>query len=79
MSDIQGVKVVTTKEMAAAEQKAYAAGASDQQFMEDAGLGVAAVAEQFAQEFDVEKSVILFAGKGNNGGDAYVAGCHLKE
>ena len=76
---MEEIKVVKTQEMAEAEKKAYAQGASDAQFMESAGIGVADVVEHFALEFDVEKSVILFVGKGNNGGDALVAGCHLKE
>ena len=76
---MEGIKVVKTQEMAGAEKKAYSAGASDEQFMESAGIGVAEVVEHFAQEFDVEKSVTLFVGKGNNGGDAFVCGCHLKE
>lgn len=76
---MEGIRVVTTDEMAQTEKKAYAEGASDEQFMESAGIGVAEVTAQFAQEFAIEKSVTLFVGKGNNGGDAYVAGCHLKE
>jgi NAD(P)H-hydrate epimerase len=70
-------KVVTATEMARIEKLAYAAGASDLGFMENAGKGIAEKTEQFVSEHALEKRVTLLVGKGNNGGDAFAAGKHL--
>ena len=64
--------------MARIESLAYQEGSSEEEFMENAGRGVS----QWTQEFlhnEPDSLVILLCGKGNNAGDAYVAGRHLKE
>lgn len=71
------MKVVSPKEMAAAEAKAYADGCSEEAFMEQAGTGIAAAVNAFVAKHRLEKTVTLLCGKGNNSGDAYVAGVHL--
>ncbi len=72
---IQGLKVVTALEMARIEQLAYADGASESQFMDNAGKAIAEIVEDCIED----KVVTLLVGKGNNGGDAYIAGVYLIE
>lgn len=71
------MKVVTPKQMHDLEEQAYRDGASEQVFMEEAGSGVGLVVHEFAERFGLEHQIILLCGKGNNAGDAYVAGIHL--
>ncbi len=73
------MKVVPASEMARVEQEAFNKGASQTLFMEEAGRGVAAVVEQIVAHGNLEWQVSLLCGKGNNGGDAYVAGYYLLE
>lgn len=71
------MKVVSSRQMADMESLAYKDGASDADFMEEAGSGVALVVHDFAEKYNIDRVVILLCGKGNNAGDAYVAGVHL--
>lgn len=71
------MKVVAPHQMADLEQQAYRDGASESDFMEEAGSGVGLVVHEFAERYGIERQVILLCGKGNNAGDAYVAGVHL--
>jgi len=66
--------VVTAAEMRAAEEAAFARGISAEQLMDAAGAGIAGVVRQF---FPRAGKCIVFAGKGNNAGDAFVAASHL--
>jgi NAD(P)H-hydrate epimerase len=59
------------------ESLAYREGASEQDFMEEAGSGVALVVYDFIESQNIAKQVTLICGKGNNAADAYVAGVHL--
>lgn len=72
-------KVVTSEEMSRIEKLSIAAGSSEADFMEKAGLGVADAVAEFLTHHSKEKHITVFAGKGNNGGDAYVAAVHLKQ
>lgn len=74
---ISGEKVITAEEMARIEKLAYAAGASEEEFMESAGKGIAERTLSFIESNLLEKTVTLIVGKGNNGGDAFAAGKHL--
>ncbi|MBI2812267.1 MAG: NAD(P)H-hydrate dehydratase [Candidatus Melainabacteria bacterium] len=65
--------------MARIESLAYAQGASDQTFMENAGAAIAACVEEFVANNELPKIITLLVGKGNNGGDAFVAGERLLE
>jgi NAD(P)H-hydrate epimerase len=76
---MQSIKVVTAHEMARIEGLAYAKGALEIDFMERAGESIAETTAHFIQVNDLEKEVTLLVGKGNNGGDAYVAGRKLLE
>jgi hydroxyethylthiazole kinase-like uncharacterized protein yjeF len=72
-------RVVTPREMADAESLAYAEGCSEALFMDNAGAGVAAVVDSYFTAHHLQREIILLCGKGNNSGDAYVAGCRLVE
>lgn len=73
------LKIVTPREMARIEALAYSEGESEKSYMEKAGKGVAEVAVDFAKQNHLEKKFLLLCGKGNNAGDAYVAGIELIE
>ena len=68
------MKVVSSKEMARIESLAYGKGAKESEFMEAAGHGIATYIQNFVRDNDLAKVVTLLCGKGNNAGDAYVAG-----
>lgn len=71
------MKVVSPKEMSRIEALAYASGASESEFMERAGAGVAHYVEEYIRSNQRQEHVALICGKGNNAGDAFVAGRHL--
>lgn len=71
------MKVVSPKEMAQLEALAYQEGSSEFDFMEEAGSGVALVAHEYAEKHQLDRRIVLLCGKGNNAGDAYVAGRDL--
>lgn len=71
------MKVVTPKQMSHIESLAYQDGCSESDFMEEAGSGVALVVQDYVERYDLDRIAILLCGKGNNGGDAYVAGTQL--
>ena len=62
--------VLSAAQMRAAEESAFVAGSSAEELMEQAGLGIARAVETF---FPQPGRCIVFAGKGNNAGDAFVA------
>ena len=64
---------ITAAEMAALDENCKAFGLSTLQLMENAG---SAVAKEIARRFKA-RSVLVLAGKGNNGGDGFVAARHL--
>ncbi len=74
---LEGLKIVTAHEMARIEGMAYAEGASEQAFMENAGEAIAKATEDYIHRHHLFKTVTLLVGKGNNGGDAYAAGARL--
>lgn len=73
------MKVISASEMSRLEREAFDDGASDHTFMESAGMGVAHQLQKFIVEQDLSHFVVLLCGKGNNAGDAYVAGFFLME
>ena len=66
--------IVTASQMKAAEEAAFAGGATPEGLMEIAGEGIARCVRQF---FPKPGSAFVFCGKGHNGGDALVAARHL--
>lgn len=71
------MKIVSPKQMAYYESMAIGEGCSEQEFMEEAGSGVALCVHDYVEKFLLDRHVIILCGKGNNGGDALVAGIHL--
>lgn len=66
--------IVTAAEMRAAEKAAFDRGITPEALMNEAGAGIARTVTRF---FPEPGSCVLFAGKGNNAGDALVAAEHL--
>lgn len=73
------MKVVSAQGMAALEGKAYQQGSTEKDFMENAGRGIAEAAHDYVNRIRSPPVVWLLCGKGNNGGDAFVAGRYLLE
>ena len=67
--------LVSSSQMRAMEEKAFARGIEAEALMDQAGAGIAGVVRQF---FPDPGYCIVYSGKGNNGGDALVATAHLK-
>jgi hydroxyethylthiazole kinase-like uncharacterized protein yjeF len=67
--------ILTSAQMRAAEQAAFASGAQVEALMDKAGAGVAHAVAKF---FPKPGTCIVFAGKGHNAGDALVAAEHLR-
>ena len=70
------MKVASTEQIRALDRRTIAAGAPGETLMERAGYAVAKRAVDFLKHRD-SRAALLFAGKGNNGGDAFVAARHL--
>jgi hydroxyethylthiazole kinase-like uncharacterized protein yjeF len=70
-----GAPIVTAAAMRAAEQAVFASGVSQDELMERAGAAVAREVARFA----MGRPILVLAGPGNNGGDAYVAARLLSE
>jgi NAD(P)H-hydrate epimerase len=62
--------------MRAAEEGAFARGITAEALMEEAGAGIACAIGKF---FPTPGRCLIFAGKGHNAGDAFVAARHLAE
>src|SRR5947207_3059816 len=73
------MKVVSAKAMAELEAKAYQQGFTEDAFMENAGKSIALVVQKFIQKHQFTNNIWILCGKGNNAGDAFVAGCYLLE
>ena len=67
--------IVTSAQMRAAEQAAFARGVQVEALMDQAGAGVAQAVSKF---FPKPGTCIVFAGKGHNAGDALVAAALLR-
>lgn len=73
------MKVVSAKVMAELEAYAYQQGFKEEEFMENAGRGIALATQEFIRRHQLAHCVWLLCGKGNNAGDAFVAGRYLLE
>ncbi|MEO9255597.1 MAG: NAD(P)H-hydrate dehydratase [Tepidiformaceae bacterium] len=72
------MKLVTSAQMRELEAAAVAAGSSEAQLMEEAGLAVAQEAWMLLGTLEGRRIVVL-VGPGNNGGDGLVAARHLSD
>lgn len=70
------MKAVTTEQIRQLDQQTISLGTPGAELMERAGFAVARTTMEYLRRRDA-RSVLLFAGKGNNGGDAIVAARHL--
>ncbi|MEI8063042.1 MAG: NAD(P)H-hydrate epimerase, partial [Verrucomicrobiota bacterium] len=70
------MKTVTTAQMRQLDARTIAAGTPGAVLMERASRAVAEQAGKFLRQHNT-REVLLLAGKGNNGGDAFVAARHL--
>jgi len=75
--NLEGYKVVTAREMVRIEALSIQEGASSESYMLKAGQGIAKKIADFIKKHHLTKEVTLLVGKGNNGGDAFVAGTLL--
>lgn len=74
------MKVVFASTMAEIESLAYQQGYKEHDFMEQAGRGIASATRDFLRSHPrLPLHIWLLCGKGNNGGDAFVAGRYLLE
>jgi len=72
------MKLVTTAQMRELEAAAIAAGTSEEQLMEEAGLAVAQETWMLLGTLE-GRHIVVLAGPGNNGGDGLVAARHLAD
>jgi len=72
--NLEGQKVISATEMARIEKASIEGGASADAYMQKAGNAIA----HHIKAFKIDQ-ITLLVGKGNNGGDAFVAGCALLE
>lgn len=70
------MNIISAQSMAFLEKQAYQQGHKEKDFMEKAGRGIALAIQEYVDRLD---PVLLLCGKGNNGGDAFVAGVYLLE
>jgi len=74
------MKIVTATQMAELDRKTIEqAGVAGETLMERAGHGIFKYARKFIERRSLNRKVVLFAGKGNNGGDAFVVARLLHE
>ena len=71
------LKIVTAKEMARIEDLAIQKGCNEEEFVLRAGHCVANAVEEYIQQHHRAKDVVILAGKGNKGADAFAAGLEL--
>lgn len=72
------MKIVTAKQMRAAEQQAVEHGTPESELMERAGRGVAEYIGQWLGSLQ-DRTILVLVGPGNNGGDGLVAASYLAE
>lgn len=70
-------RVVTADEMREIEKRATTQGVSQEELMERAAVKLKEYIVNFVQKKGLDKDVLILAGKGNNGGDAYACARNL--
>jgi NAD(P)H-hydrate repair Nnr-like enzyme with NAD(P)H-hydrate epimerase domain len=71
------IKIVSNAAMSRLESIAYQQGYKEDAFMEKAGEEIAKATQRFVHKKNLAPQIVLLCGKGNNGGDAFVAGRYL--
>lgn len=71
------MKILPAKEMSRIESLAYADGCPEEQFMQNAGTGMAESVKKIIKNNNLAQKVLVFSGPGNNGGDGYVVAGNL--
>ncbi len=74
---MEGIKVISSREMKRIEKMAFDEGISEEKLMLAAGEKVAISSIKHIENKKIAKKVLLLVGRGNNGADAYVAGIIL--
>ena len=69
--------IVSSEQMRKIEERAIGSGISQEMLMEEAGLKLALHIAKYTLSNHISQKILVLAGKGNNGGDAYVASRHL--
>lgn len=69
MDGLEGIKIISAKEMARLEQEAILEGISPEKFMTQAAENLAQAIDELVCELGAPKNITVIAGKGNNGGD----------
>lgn len=72
------MRIVTIEQMKEIERRAAESGLSYKQMMENAGCAIAELIKKKTKNFET-KIILICVGKGNNGGDGYVAARRIKE
>jgi NAD(P)H-hydrate epimerase len=73
------MKSISVQEMRALEEEKFATGLSIYELMERVGRDCAKLIESKLETGGPRRSVLIFAGPGNNGGDGIVAAKYLKQ
>ncbi len=71
------LRIVTSEEMQQIEKRAESSGLTQEMLMEEAGKQIEAFIVDFVTSHSLAKKAYILAGKGNNGGDAYVVARRL--
>lgn len=74
------MKIITTQQMTELEERAAKEYSITQKvLMENAGAGIARWIEEFVKENGISGEILIISGRGNNGGDSFVAARHLAD
>lgn len=77
MDKFYGRAVVSPQEMQRLEKIALENGASEEQFIQKAGLAIFNIVQKFIEKNHLSKKVTILCGKGNNGADALASALHF--
>ena len=74
------MKILTAEEMGTADKRSVELGVPVSELMENAGAAVAKFClRRFSVDGTMAQAIVVLCGKGNNGGDGFVAARHLTD